>query len=163
MSNPVEKKRRPFLAMLFSLLGCSFFIAALADTPLLFSSAKAFVLHHEVTTGLAVMLAKFIVGVLFGALALWALRAKDAQTMFRPRDFISLVFLSFLLWGAGSILSNESFFTLYDNKSLPVHPTEIVMHPYGGWMSVSGHLFLCFVGLVAGVVFLRLTKGKTAI
>jgi hypothetical protein len=107
------------------------------------------------------MLSKFIAAVAAGGLALGLLgRYREVGKDLRL-DIAACFFLALLCLVTGVVLENEIFFTLYDNKSLPVHPTEIVMHPESGWMTRGAHFGICLAGLLgAGLYLLMTPKGN---
>ena len=160
MTEHAPSMGRRFLAGAACLAGTGFFIAALTDLTALASSAGAFRLHHEVTTPLCYLLAKYLVALMFGSLALSLLGSAKTFDVRFPLDLAALGFVAVLLVITGRVLANEAYFTLYDNTRIPVHPTEIVMHPYGGWMSAGDHLALCLLGLAGGLTYLLLDGRK---
>ncbi len=151
---------RRIIAFGTCLVGAGMFLWALTDMSVLAGSAKAFRLHHEVTTPLCVMLAKFIAAIAAGGLALGLLgRFQEVGRNLRL-DIAACCFLILLCLVTGVVLENEKFFTLYDNKSLPVHPTEIVMHPKSGWMTAGAHMGICLAGLVGAGLYLLVTARR---
>lgn len=147
-----------FLAGLFCLAGTAFFITAIFDLSSLLTSASSFRLHHEVTGPLCYLLSKFIFGLFFAILALAAAGRHKAMDFDPAIDLPALSFVGFLFWITGIVMENEAFLTLYDNKTLPVHPTEIVMHPIGAWLTAWDHVALCLAGIVGAVVFFAWSK-----
>ena len=148
------------LVAFFAFAGSGFFIWALCDLTTLAGSAESFRLHHEVTTPLCFLLAKVIGGILAGALVVQTLGIEVKMKIKPLIDAASLFFVALLLMVSGLVLENEAFFTLYDNKSLPVHPTQIVMHPKAGWMTPGDHLLICLAGITGIILFLIVSKNK---
>lgn len=147
-----------WVAALVCLIGGAFFASALYEMSALWASASAFRLHHEVTTPMAFLLAKVIAGIFAGCIALVILgRARSFG--FDPKTALpGLAFVAMLFVVVGRILENEWFFTLYDNKAIPVHPSEIVMHPNAGWMTPGAHALVCILGVAGCLVALVLTR-----
>lgn len=152
------KTTRHFFAGLFCLLGAAFFLASILDLANLSVSAGSFRLHHEVTRPLCLLLSKFMFGLLFAIIALAVLGRSSALSTAIYQDIAALVFAGLLFIVAGIVLENEAFFTLYDNKTLPVHPTEIVMNPAGGWITIREHVGLCIAGITGATVFFGFTR-----
>ena len=151
---------RKIVGGLFLIVGTAFFIWGIGDISKLAGSAQSFRLHHEVTTPLCYLICKICFGLLSGSIAAYFLNMEKNLGINLLIDGQALLFLSVLLIAAGLVLENEAFFTLYDNKSLPVHPTEIVMHPKSGWMTVGDHLLTSIIGIIGIALFLVVTKEK---
>ena len=149
---------RRTLSALAVCCGIALFVWALSDTAVLYGSADSYRLHHEVTTPLLVQLAKFVAALFCGGLALGALGKSKKIGFESPTAFVALLFVVALMVVGGTVLKNQAFFTLYDYKGYPVHPTEIVAHPFGGWLTPGDHAILCLLGLAAGGLFLWLTR-----
>lgn len=154
-SNPKKS-----VVLILTLAGGLFFLAALGDLASLFGTAQAYRLHHEATTPLAFMLAKVLVGLVFGVGAATVWGSSEKMGLRPSYDLPALVFTAVLLVAVGYVLRNEAFFTLYDNKELSVHPTEVVMAPWAGWMTRSAHAIICALGIAGGALYCRLSGAK---
>jgi hypothetical protein len=159
MSNSAMTVSKRMLICLACLAGAFFFLWAVKDLGLLLESSIQFRLHHEMTTPFAFALAKIVAGLAMGVFAAGWARRENPVIRF-PLDVAAMGFTAILLVAVGYVLDNETFFSLYDYKGFPVHPTEIFIHPYGGWMTVADHLGICALGAVGCGVYLLLTRGS---
>ncbi len=119
-------------------LACVAAVWALSYVSDMMWSAKNYGEHHEVT----VPLCRFIALILFSlGLALSGARATGALP-FREvmAPLVALAAPALIAIGAALIFANEIFFSLYDPKGFPVHPTEPVIFPEAGWHGMTSHL-----------------------
>ncbi len=124
----------------FLLLVAALLAAFLALSPLnlLLGAAENYGEHHEATVPLCWMIASALLSL---GLALSAARlCTDVPYTEALTPLRALTVPALFAAGAALVLANEIFFSLYDPKGFPVHPTEQVVFPEAGWHGMTSHL-----------------------
>lgn len=146
---------RILLALLFTLAAIFVAFIALTVTPQFFSASADYGLHHEATVPLCRFIA--LVALSLGLALSGAQLGGSADLVTSLRPFGAMLAVAIIAFGAELMFANEIFYSLFDPKGFPVHPTEQVIFPEAGWHGMASHLIsslLLFVGF--GFVWLGL-------
>ncbi|NLH50137.1 MAG: hypothetical protein GX444_16280 [Myxococcales bacterium] len=94
--------------------------------------------HHEVTVPLCRFLALVAASIGCALSGSRLGRIGDAKAEWGP--LVGFAATAVVAWSASLIFQNEIFYSLFDPKGFPVHPTEVVIYPAAGWHGLPSHL-----------------------
>ena len=94
--------------------------------------------HHEVTVPLCRFLALVAASVGCALSGSRLGRIGDEKAEWGP--LVGFAATAVVAWSVSLIFQNEIFYSLFDPKGFPVHPTEVVIDPAAGWHGLPSQL-----------------------
>jgi hypothetical protein len=141
--------------ILIMALACAAIIWAISSLNDLWSASADYGEHHEATVALCRMIALSILSLGLGLTGARIPSSHSFGQVLAPLAALALPVLIAL--GTELIFANEIFFSLFDPKGFPVHPTEPVVFPEAGWQSMPSVLLSSLIMfLVFGWMWWRL-------
>jgi len=150
---------RPTLFVLMLALALLAAVWALSMIGSFFTAAADYGNHHEVTETLCLFLAAALVSLGLALSGTAMLEKSYVRTAWS--ELAQLTVPALMAFGAWLLFVNETFYSLFDPKGFPVHPTETFIYPDAGWHGMLSHLLaamLVFLGF--GALWLALRKEK---
>ncbi len=127
-------------------LACAAIIWAVSSLNDLWSAGVDYSEHHEATVALCRMIALSVLSLGLGLTGARIPSSRPLREVWAPLAALALPVLIAL--GAELIFANEIFFSLFDPKGFPVHPTEPVVFPEAGWQSMASVLLSSLIMLL---------------
>ena len=124
-----------FLLLILAVVAAEWAVTCMIDMK---AAADNYDEHHEVTVPVCRFIARMVLALGLGLAGVRCRSALPLREVMAPLAALALPAL--MAAGAALIFVNEIFFSLYDPKGFPVHPTEPVMLPEAGWHSMSSAL-----------------------
>ncbi len=119
-------------------------------------------LHHEVASLLCMDL---IIPILALAAFVAGVRCLgESQRIKIESDAVGcLISLVPILIACSMIFENEIFFSMFNPKIFPVHPTEVLAHPRGAWVTPRAHALTAGAMMIVGaLIWFALRERKDA-
>ena len=116
--------------------------------------------HHEVTVALCRFIALLCVSI--GCAVTGARLMEPSEPGKKLAAGAEMALTAAVAAGAALIFVNEIFYSIFDPKGFPVHPTEVVMFPGAGWHGMSSHLLAALLlCLTCGWLWWTLRKPRS--